>query len=777
MFQIRIIYSFLFLSLFLRTMPLVASTSLDATKSVPLGVITEVDGSNIVVENDTSVEVSEGSLVAIFGLGSLERHPLTKKIILMGAEQVARAQVTEKQEESLSARIIWKDGDIEIIPGMDVVLLSGESAANSAPVLAGEIQVIKALTQESAHIEVPIMDPDGDFVVYSWKIEGNPGHSGFLDARVTYVPKIIWFTPSDEIKANLVVTATDSHFQTTTLKIPITTLLPNSLSQRELKPIGKFGRTVESNIRCLTRDDIGQWWGATANSLVTISSGWRQMKNVSFALNFALFRPVTLVPYRDNIHILDKRSRSIFVLRTDGTHLRSYGEFSTPTDMVITKGGTVYIADQVAGGILVYDIKGEFKKDIGGSDNNQERFINLTRLALGFNKELFALDQGTHIVHRFDSEMQRLAPWPLPLKGKEIPLDIAYHPRGYLLVLLDNGRIMTVIENGQLGMSMEPASGAYATNKLEDPDSIFIDMSGDIFVTYGNSGLIARYNPKGSLSGLRGAPLWALDKFTVDGAGQIYGLHKSKRTIHCFDHEGWLIKQIGSIGLNQHMLEDPIDIAVKPDGNEVVVPDTDSQKILRFQQANQGDPLSFILPERDPVQIHKNMTFVMDDLGRTYILDVKYRQVLIFDQDGQFLFKFGRGNLKGFTRDIQKPSLLAVDPKGKFIYLYDKYEIKMFEIDHDTGAAVHVVSVGSKGTGVAQFKKPIAMFCDRRGLLYILDKGRKDLQVVIFGGNELREIYTRKYEDWDLKSVDDMVVNPDGRVFLVSKGTVVTVGW
>ena len=755
----------------------VASEPPGATASVHLGVITTLKAADIIVEYDPGINVPLGAIVAIFGLGSLERHPLTKKIILMGAEQVARAQVMAKEEGVMTARVIWKERDVEIGPGMDVVLLPEESAANSAPVIAGEITELKTLTQETAHLEIPIVDPDGDAVVYRWHMEGNLGGIGFLDARVTYLPRIVWFTPGIETKANLVVTATDSHFQTVTVKIPVVTFLPSSWSQRELRTIGKFGRSVESRLRCLTRDRVGQWWGTTDTSLVTISSGWRHMQRVSLSQDVTLFKPITLAPHRGNIYILDGSSRSIFTLRADGTHLRSFGKFSMPTDMEIGADGIVYVADRVAGEIKIYDVSGDFHAQLGASVDNKERFANLTRLTLGMNKELFALDEGTRIVHRFDSERRYLGTWPLPLKGKERPIDIAYHPKGHLLVLLDNGRIMTVIENGQFGMSMEPASGTYAMSKLEHPDSIFVDMSGDVFVTYGDAGLIARYNEKGVLSGLRGATLWALDNFSVDGAGHIYGLDRGNQTISCFDYEGWLVNQLGSIGLDQHLLKKPVEFAVKPDGSELVVLDADSDRLLRLQLADPGNPLPFSIPDREKSEVHKRLSLKIDDVGRTYVLDSKFRRILIFDEEGQFLFKFGRGNRKGFTRDLQKPSLFAVDPGGKFVYVYDKYEIKMFELDHDTGAAVHVVSVGSKGTGVAQFKKPIAMACDRRGLLYILDKSRRDLQVVTLRGNELSEIYTRNYSDWGLKHADGMVVNPDGRVFLVDSGTLVAVGW
>ena len=746
--------------------------------SLPLGVISTVKGDEIIVEADPNIEVVLGVIVGVYGMGSLERHPLTKKIILMGAEQIARGKIVSIEDGQLIARIIWKSRGSEVGPGMDVILLPGESLSNSAPLIAGEVIEKKAVVQQSVHMEIPIFDPDGDFVFYRWKLEGSRGKIGFLDARVTYQPKIIWFTPGTEATANLVVTATDSHNQSTTLKVPLKAVeISNPWPNRDLKPIGTFGANVEPPLSALTRDKVGQWWGSNENSLVNISPSWRQIKRISLTTDGALFKPLTVVVYNDNVHVLDRRSRSVIVLRSDGTHLRTYADLSSPTDMIIDDAGTIYIADQVAGGILVYAISGELVDRLGNVDGELESFVDLTHLTLNFAGELFALDRSTKLIHRFDAQRKRLNTWPLPIQGREFPVDLAWHPEGHVLILLNNGRIMTITEDAQFGMSMEPVSGAYAIDELGRPDSIFVDASGEVFVTYADSRLVARYNTKGSLTGLRGAPLWNLRHFAADGAGGIYGLHKDDGRIYSFDHEGWLVKQVGGLGVHQNLLEKPIELAVEPDGSTFVVLDIDRKKILRFETADPSNPHSFNLPDGQSKHLHKHMEFVVDEVGRTYILDTKYRRVSVIDQDGHSLLQFGRGNQKGFTRELKKPSLLAVHPHGKYVYIYDKYQIKKFELDYDTGAAVHVFNVGSKGSGSGQFKKPLAMACDRRGLLYVLDVGRKDLRIIDLSGKEPNVVYTRSYADWGIERIDDMVVDPDGRVLLVSSSTLFAVGW
>ena len=258
---------------------------------------------------------------------------------------------------------------------------------------------------------------------------------------------------------------------------------------------------------------------------------------------------------------------------------------------------------------------------------------------------------------------------------------------------------MTIIKDGQFGMSIEPVSGSYSINRLERPDSLFVAPSGEMYVTYAKSGLLARYSTRGSLTGLRGPSLWEINQFAADGAGNIYGLNNHDKHIYCFDHEGWLVKQIGGLGLNQSLLEKPVELAAPPDGSALVVLDTHRKKILKFQVSDPTNPVTFSFPDSDTRQIHKHMNLVMDEVGRTYILDSKFRRVLVFNAEGRLLLQFGRNNQKGFTKELQKPSLLAVNPTGKFIFIYDKYQIKKFEIDHRAGAAVHVANLGSKGKG------------------------------------------------------------------------------
>lgn len=748
------------------------------TSSLPLGVIADVKGNEIIVESDPSIAVPQGAMVAIYGMGSLERHPLTKKIILMGAEQIARGQVESLEEGLLVARIVWKSRGAVVGPGMDVVLMAEESLTNSAPVLAGEVVEKKALVQQSVHLEIPISDPDGDFVFYQWELEGSTGGIGFLDARVTYLPKIVWFTPGTEINANLVVTATDTHNQSTTLKVPLRALETSiPWPNRELKPIGAFGAKVEFPLKTLTRDSFGRWWGSNKRSLVTISPSWRQIKSISLTSHGVLFRPITVVVHRDAVHILDAHSRSIIVIRSDGARLRSYGDFSNPTDLVIDGAGGVYVADQMAGGIFMYNVEGEFVERLGDVDGELNSFVGLTQLALNSAGDLLALDRTTKLIHRFDAQHKRLTTWPLPIQGKEFPVDLAWHPAGHVLVLLNNGRIMTITEDAQFGMSMEPVSGSYSIHDLGRPDSFFVDASGEVFVTYAESGLVARYSAKGSLTGLRGRSLWELEHFAADGTGNIYGVHKGDGKIYAFDHEGWLVKQIGGLGFNQNLLEKPVELAVEPDGSSLIVLDTDKKQIFRFVVADPSNPLLFNLPDMQGKQPHKKMKFAVDEAGRTFVLDAKSRRVSVVDKDGNSLLQFGRGNQKGFTRELQKPTLLAVHPNGKFVYIYDRYQIKKFELDYDTGIAVHVVNIGSKGYEAAQFRKPVAMACDRRGLIYVLDVGRKDLQVLNIGGKEMKEMYSRSYSDWGVERVDDMVVDPDGRVLLVSSGSLFALGW
>ena len=122
------------LALFAIAVVAAAGAAADAAE-LPLGVVEQGDAQQVVLRFDPSVRLLPGSMVAIYGPGRVEKHPLTKEAIIEARALVAKAQIVGMQDMRLRARVTWSS--TPPTAGMDVVPLPNEAAPNAAPSLTG----------------------------------------------------------------------------------------------------------------------------------------------------------------------------------------------------------------------------------------------------------------------------------------------------------------------------------------------------------------------------------------------------------------------------------------------------------------------------------------------------------------------------------------------------------------------------------------------------------------------------------------------------------------
>ena len=72
------------------------------------------------MENKT--EIANGSILTIYGPGSVRKHPLTKEILVENRQLMAKAKVITNRPR-ISAVIIWEQAPVK--PGYDAVFEQG----------------------------------------------------------------------------------------------------------------------------------------------------------------------------------------------------------------------------------------------------------------------------------------------------------------------------------------------------------------------------------------------------------------------------------------------------------------------------------------------------------------------------------------------------------------------------------------------------------------------------------------------------------------------------
>ena len=60
---------------------------------LPLGVVEKVEAQQVLVRFDANVHLLPGSMLALYGAGRVEKHPLTKEVIIEARKLQAKAQI------------------------------------------------------------------------------------------------------------------------------------------------------------------------------------------------------------------------------------------------------------------------------------------------------------------------------------------------------------------------------------------------------------------------------------------------------------------------------------------------------------------------------------------------------------------------------------------------------------------------------------------------------------------------------------------------------------
>jgi len=192
---------------------------------------------------------------------------------------------------------------------------------------------------------------------------------------------------------------------------------------------------------------------------------------------------------------------------------------------------------------------------------------------------------------------------------------------------------------------------------------------------------------------------------------EVYIIDELKGQLDIFDREGGYIKSVGSINpsldplLEIKSLMLPISFAVNPDGNVFVI-DYETNRILKF--GSSGDFIKVIGGAEKFDGKALDAPYYADyysDLSRLYVNDRGNNRIVVFDDNGDFLFSFGSFGVGEGQFDY--PHEIEITSDGH-IYVADtnNYRIQIFDINGnyinkiDTGKgfdAPKTVSVSNSG--------------------------------------------------------------------------------
>lgn len=766
------------------SMSFVATTM--SAEDLALGVVTATDGKqSLTVAFNADHNLLPDDMLAIYGPGKVEKHPLTNQVVTEQRQLVAKAHILQVTHSTLQARVTWIADGIRLAQGFDALPLPGEASPDAPPILYAEVKSITVEAQKTVTISIPVIDPEEGALGIVWSLEGKSGHVGRLSAQVSGIPEIQWTTPGAASSGFIVAVVTDSVGQKLEVKVPFTVNAPgDNYRQRALKTFASFGDGKGGSgagFKVLEQNARGDFLAISADgrSLYQMNT-WNNARLLEVAADAGMRAPRAVAAYNKLIYVLDSGLRRVLILNTAGQLQRQFATLKAPSDLAIADDGTVFIADQLSGGVQVYEKDGSFRATLGRTGTGIDSFTELSRVCLDARGVCYALDVSQRMVQRFDTFHRRLPTWTIEGDAAVTLVDIAVHPLG-LLILLSDGRVLIHTDKGLSGTALPSVAQSGLVNRLTLPSSISVDRTNRIYVTYPREKIMVRYGSRGQFAGVRGPGMWSYTTVAADAKGWMYGLDARSGFIYAHDDEGWRMYRLGGLERAGGPFLQADKLAVAWDGSALVVSDKKKLALYRYTLGNGNDKPSAVFGQKgkNNGQFLSISALCMDDAGVTYVADERNHKVSLFNSEGGFMYNFGSYSRGKTAAELVRPQFIAVNAAGTECYIYDakKYEFQKFTLNAKDGMAQHVTNQGGRGKALGQVSRPIGMSCDRFGLLYVVDSGRKDIQVLDFRGNNMVGILSVNLPKRGLSAVSMFALNPDGIPYVGSRGQVLGLRW
>ncbi len=353
-------------------------------------------------------------------------------------------------------------------------------------------------------------------------------------------------------------------------------------------------------------------------------------------------------------HLIITGNNQVFVLNSDGSIHKSWGEYGTAigtfdfvTGVDVDDQGIIYVADQNNNRIQVFDIDGNFINDYGVDQKTPGYFY---------------YPEGIAIVDNY-----------------------VYVADG------SNGRIQKFNQDGTFLMSW----GEYGSDpgQFNYPNGIEGDSYGNIYVVEPNNHRIQKFDPNGVFILAWGEELeeeYSLIKpmgIAVDQNDNIFITDAGNLRINKFDSSGnyitsWQIE--GDITISPGIR----DVVVDSDGN-VFVSDTHKSQILKY--TNDGELITKWDSYQDPsIEFPAWTEGISIDLNdNVYVSGVWVPEIQKFSNNGDFLGSYGsEGNgpgefAYGSKFDVNEDGLLFIsDGENQRIQVISPFPK---EVDPDSG--------------------------------------------------------------------------------------------
>ena len=202
----------------------------------------------------------------------------------------------------------------------------------------------------------------------------------------------------------------------------------------------------------------------------------------------------------------------------------------------------------------------------------------------------------------------------------------------------------------------------------------------------------------------------------VDNADNIYVVDNSNHRIHKFTSTSEFTAAVGTCGSNPLQFHNPVGIGFNKKNGKLYVCDNLNHRI-QVLETNLTHHRSFGGNGSANGQFSNPWDVAFDSTGNIYVAEFSNHRIQTFTPDGQFLQKFGSGQL-------QSPSSIAIHGDMVYVAEYDHHRVSVFSSE-----GKFLKSFGVKGEAQGQFNSPRGVAVHANGFVLVADHTNYRVQI------------------------------------------------
>jgi DNA-binding beta-propeller fold protein YncE len=162
-------------------------------------------------------------------------------------------------------------------------------------------------------------------------------------------------------------------------------------------------------------------------------------------------------------------------------------------------------------------------------------------------------------------------------------------------------------------------------------------------------------------------------------------------------------------------------------------------------------------------KIAKPLGIDLDGQGNLYVADATQKVILVFDNEGKFLRKFGG------PKQFDRLSSVTVDDAGEKVYVVDiggvssdQHRVRVF----NARSGVHLYDIGKRGEGPGEFNLPRDVALGKDGRIYVVDGGNFRVQIFDKDGKYLKSFGSVGKQLGNFARPKEIATDREGNVFV-----------